>query len=476
MNGALMGATFALVGLLLPSAAGGAVAVSALQALTLASGPASYGTYPGLVTRLALWLFALAVGIAAGLGAVRRAKLTSEARFVIAFTAGAIFVKLLGLLHPLKSIIDALFHAHRLEWVLDGRFFFTQPMPSGVSFPYAIGLYVVAAPWAAFTDDHIALLRIVVCVSEAAAAALLYPVLADATGNRRLSAFAVVAFHFIPIPYVVAGNANLTYAFGESAALVTMMALVWHAGRGTLRTAALLLAAALLAFLSHVGVFPVLLVKLVIAAALVRIIGGVGQQRVALGVIGATALAAVLSTVIYYGHFAEVYQSLDRVLGRGTPSVSAPDRPTEGGTPPADSTVPVRGLRPATIAGRVAGDIAHLGSSMGWAILSLAVLGLCRVATRHRRDRLALVLLAWLLGYLAFLAFAVLAPVEPRFERYTTEFVGRLNYSTAPAVTILAGYGAAWLWTAGLATKAIAVLLVTAAAVTGFMQWISWFD
>ena len=66
---------------------------------------------------------------------------------------------------------DAVFHAHRLEWVLGGRYFFTQPMPSGVSFPYAIALYVAAAPFASLTRDHVALLRIVVCAAIAFALA-----------------------------------------------------------------------------------------------------------------------------------------------------------------------------------------------------------------------------------------------------------------------------------------------------------------
>ncbi len=65
-------------------------------------------------------------------------------------------------------------NAHRLDYVLAGRYFFTQVMPGGVQFPYAIALYVFASPWAAFTRDHIALLRVVVAAAEAAAGLLLY--------------------------------------------------------------------------------------------------------------------------------------------------------------------------------------------------------------------------------------------------------------------------------------------------------------
>src|SRR6476620_8543619 len=101
--------------------------------------------------------------IARALGWRKGAPLTHSARFVVAFTAAALFLKLLALLHPSKLPIDVVFQAHRLEWVLQGRYFFTQPMPSGVEFPYAIALYVFSAPWTAFTRDYVSLLRIVVC-------------------------------------------------------------------------------------------------------------------------------------------------------------------------------------------------------------------------------------------------------------------------------------------------------------------------
>jgi hypothetical protein len=43
-------------------------------------------------------------------------------------------------------------------------------MPSGVEFPYAIGLYVTAAPWASLTRDHVLLLRVVVARAHVLAA------------------------------------------------------------------------------------------------------------------------------------------------------------------------------------------------------------------------------------------------------------------------------------------------------------------
>src|SRR4029453_15971721 len=65
------------------------------------------------------------------------------------------------------TIVDALFQGDRLEWVLSGRYYFTQTMPDGVRFPYAIALYVFSMPWTYFTRDYVTLLRIVVCAAGA---------------------------------------------------------------------------------------------------------------------------------------------------------------------------------------------------------------------------------------------------------------------------------------------------------------------
>jgi hypothetical protein len=473
---ALAGAAAALSGLSFAAATGLAAIVAVLQALPLGTGPAPYGQYPGVLVRLALWIFAVLVVLVWALSNGRRRSWTGAARFVMAFSAAVVFLKLAALLHPLKSIIDARFHANRLEWVMDGRFFFTQPMPSGVSFPYAIALYVFAAPWAMLANDRIALLRIIVCVAEGASTLLLYPIVVGATGNRRAAVLAVVLFHFIPLPYIVAGNANLTYAFGESAALVTLAALVWYARRATAARAVALFATSTWALLSHVGVFTVLTAKLLTAGALLFLSGGAARRRIAVGVVAATAAAAIVSTAVYYGHFREVYQTLDRALGRTPSTASAPARPTDQTPDGVEGAAPIRGLRAPTIAGRVRDDAASLGWQMGWGVCAFAAAGLWVVASKHRGDPLTVALFSWLLAYAGFVAFAVLAPVEPRFQRYTTEFVSRMNYSIIPAVAILAGCGAAWLWSRGLVARAGVIALVAASAFIGLREWAGWFQ
>src|SRR5450756_2876862 len=103
---------------------------------------ALYGPYPSLVIRLAFWIALAIVACVTLLQSARRELLRNTARFAIAFSAGALYLQLLALLNPSKPLVDALFHAHRFEYVLAGRFYFTQLSTSATPFPYAIGLYL----------------------------------------------------------------------------------------------------------------------------------------------------------------------------------------------------------------------------------------------------------------------------------------------------------------------------------------------
>ena len=465
----VLGAAFALIAQTLGPALAGTVLLGAVQAMPLAAGPAPYSAYEERAAPLAVWIALAAVAVKVLAERWRRVPLSPAAKFVVAFSAGALFVELLALLHPSKAIVDALFHAHRLQWVLGGRYYFTQPMPDGVQFPYAIALYVFSMPWAAFTQDHVTLLRVVVCTAHAGAGALLYPAVARAWDDRVGAAAAVVLFHVVPLPYIVIGNANLTYAFGQSAAFVTLAAVALsglHRHRA-IKVGALTLLAAL-AFLSHVGVFPVLLMTLLLAAALFRAVGGEAMRALAGGVFIAAAAAAVFSVVTYYGQFGEVYRSLDRVTGRtsAASTTHAAETAATGSTTPA-ATIPLA-QRAATVAMLAA-------RAFGWPVLVLAAAGTWQVWRRSARDRLTLILAAGAVTYAVFVAFAALTPVEPRFQKYSDEFIDRMNYAAVPLIVVAAGRAASLAWHAGAAPRIIAVLLLSAAAVKGVQHWNAWF-
>ncbi|MEO5822285.1 MAG: hypothetical protein ABIT71_17400, partial [Vicinamibacteraceae bacterium] len=174
--GAIIAAVLVAIGVPLPWACGLLAAFAVAQALALTTGAAPYVRgYLTAVPRIAGGAGALAAAIGLAAALWQRRALSAPAATAVGLTAIALALGLEGLLHPGKAIVDAVFHAHKLGTVLAGEYFFTQPMPSGVEFPYAIGLYVTAAPWAGLTRDHVMLLRVVVAVAHVLAALSLYP-------------------------------------------------------------------------------------------------------------------------------------------------------------------------------------------------------------------------------------------------------------------------------------------------------------
>ncbi|HVL68729.1 MAG TPA: hypothetical protein VM364_15810 [Vicinamibacterales bacterium] len=454
---AIAGAAFGILLSLLFGAAAGTAAGAAL-ALALAW---VVTTGVGAYTRAYLdWIPPLALCIAipsAAWAAWRGARVASAARFVVAFSAAVLFLKLVALFHPSKDLIDAVFHAHRLEWVMAGRYFFTQPMPGGVQFPYAIGLYATAAPFAAFVRDHVALLRIVVCTAEAVAVALLYLVVVRARSDRLAGAAAVVLYHLAPLPYVVIGNANLTYAFGQSLSVVAfaLATLLTFAGRN-LMAAAALWAVASLAFLSHVGVFPLLAVALLLLGLMYWTARG--DLRVSGTVLlVVTATAAVFSVAVYYAHFPEVYDTIGRV--------TSPQSAASASQAPAAAPLPVSARATRAVS---------LGlTALGGPLILLAFAGAV-LAGRGARDRLALALAAWGGSFVVFVLFRVGAPVDATLQRYADEFIERVYYATLPAVAVLAGLAVSWGWRSRPALRLAAAGLILSAAAVGVSRWISW--
>lgn len=478
-SGAAMGALLSLL-LSAPVAAAAAVLVTLAQAWPLAAGLAVFTAYPVRLAWMAAWIALVTAG---GLALARwrlETPLRPAARVAVAVSAVACFLELAGLLHPSKPLVDALFQAHRFEWVLSGRFFFTQPMPSGVQFPYAIGLFVFAAPWAALTDDHVSLLRIVVVACRALSGLALYPLAARAWGDTRAGAIAVALLHVAPLPFAVIGNANLTFAFGQAAATVAWAgAAAWIAGTRRWWAPAALFAVAALALLSHVGVFPVLLATLLAMAALYRAFGGSDLRRPARIVAATAVLAALFSVVTYYARFDEAYESLARVRASTSGRAAQPSaEPEQGRGEYRDARSPAAREREAAAAHplprRIAAALWRGVAAVGLPLFLLAIAGAWRTWSAGPRERVALAIAAAALVYLGFLVAAVASPVEPRFLRYTDEFLDRLAYSTMPAVVLLAARGASWAWESNAAARVGAAALLAAAAWLGWVQWAGW--
>jgi hypothetical protein len=266
-----------------------------------------------------------------------------------------------------------------------------------------------------------------------------------------------VLYHAAPWAYAVIGNANLTFAFGQSVATMAVAAAIaWNVDRRWWPAGLGLFALASLAFLSHVGVFPLVGLTLVATGLLYAFAGGSPLRLTARVVLGASVLAAVFAIGSYYAHFPEVYRTLGRV------SAAAPRAPMTDDLIASPLPVSERVTR----AARIAADAYELP------LLGLTLLGLALV---RRRDRLSLALAGWGISFAVFLAFRVLAPVDAPFQRYADEFIHRVYGMTLPAVAIVAACAAAWAWRKNAAWRVAAGVVVFAAVVIGVIQWMAWF-
>jgi hypothetical protein len=446
----IFGALFAIVGLSLVTSAGLVLALAAVQAVPLSMGLGPYMPYVDRSLWAAIWI---AIAAAGGVLLVSRSRtLSTGARLAVAFSAAALFVKLLALLHPSKTMVDALFHAHRLDYVLGGRYFFTQVMPGGVQFPYSIALYVFAAPWAAITRDHVALLRVVVSASEAVAGVLLYWAVARRWKDAAAAVLAVVAFHLLPVSFWVIGNANLTNAFGQQAALAAMAGLIaWRLDTRDWIQVLALSALAALAMLAHVSSAALLAGTMLITAVVVRLGGGKAEMPAARSMGLAAVIAIIASIAVYYGR-PEFYAAYRSVQGTQAGGVGTP----------------------MSIGERIQSALLLSGDAVGWPILALAVLGAWRVWAEPSRDRVTWTLAGWLLTTGAFVVFGIFAPIGGGHHRYAMEFVARAVYAGAPAVLVLAGVGGVWAWRAGASFRFVVIFLLTVSVFVASSAWFNW--
>lgn len=436
----------------------GVVVIAGLQAIPLARdlGPFSAFAMPieWLAIALALVLFAASALLQAAL----KRPLSVAGRVALFLTFGLLYLKLVALFHPSKLMVDALFHAHRLEWVLDGRYFFTQPMPSGVRFPYAIGLYVFAAPWTIFTTDLVSLLRIVVTTAEALGGLLIYGLVARGWGDRTVAATAVGLYALVPITFEVVGNANLTNAFGQSAALAALAAAtLLPLSRGQWKTWIVLVLLCAFALLCHISTLTLLSAILATLVLVYRFFGHPPLRSEA-WMIGAALIAAgTVSVVLYYGHFGEEFRSAARVRA-ASGSVSTTTRlPT-----------------PVSVTTRVA-DAARISvRAVGWPLVLLAVPGVVIWIRRDWRDRLGLAVAALTITFFMAVGSVAVTPVEQGFYRYALEFVTRVTLATYPAIVIWAALATVSAWRHSAPARIAAAVMVVAVIATAGNAWIEW--
>jgi hypothetical protein len=464
---AILGAAAGLAGATLPATAALAALAALAQMMPLVAGPASYTGFAGTMLHLAVWIALVVVAAARAPALIRRRSLSTVSVAVLGLAGVLLYGQLLGLLHPSKAPIDAIFHAHRFQAVLGGNYFFTQPMPGGVSFPYAIALYVFAAPWARFTADHVSLLRIVVCACDMAAYLALYWLATRAWRDRLAGAIALVLAVGLPASHDVLGNANLTNEFGHAMSILALAAACARlAGWRRAVQWAAVTALSATAFLSHVSTIALLAFTLLALAVLWRVRGDEAAKRDAPLLLVATVIAGVLAVVLYYGHFTDVYVNALKV--RTGAAAAAPALPGAAGAPQPKGTLPD------SLPSRVVNAARFSVTQFGWPVVVLAAVGLWRIIHERRRDPAALLAWACIAAYVVFVAVGVMR-VQAAYQRYTVEFIARVVLATSPAALLLAGAGASWGFRGGLARRAAAGVIVAAGIAIAVRQWLAWY-
>jgi hypothetical protein len=416
-----------------PAAAGAALVVSAGQGVLLARGFAPYTTYPATAAQAALWI---AAGVALIAVWIRRKGAPSHAaaRFVIAFSAAALFLKLLVLLHPHMPVGDAMFHAHRFQGVLAGNLYFTSIAPGNYTFPYPPGFYLFAAAFARFVTRGAAdmtLLRLVALTVDIVAGATLYVAVRRTWNDPWTGAVAVVVYQMVPLQFRIFTVGNLTNAFAQSISVFAFAILAAsRMDRILSANVALLTLVLALAFMSHTSTFPILFSTCVLVAALVMLRGNDRLRRIPSAVVVATLVATALAIGLYYAHFGETYRAeFSRIR---TETVSA--APDAGGR---------------DLATRARSVPRYLASYLGVGALMLATVGTWDLLRRGARDRLTLTTAGWALSCLVFLVIGILTPVDMRYY-----------LASIPAVAIAAAAGTSALWRHRPARAAAIALLI----------------
>jgi hypothetical protein len=440
---AAFGAAVALLASV-PAALAAALAISIGQAALLSRGFGPYSDYPVAAAWLAGWI-ALAVAVIAVWVARRRTPASAPARFVIAFSGAALFLKLLVLLHPQMPVGDAMFHAHRFQGVLAGNLYFTSIAPGNYTFPYPPGFYLFAALFERFVTRGAAdmnLLRVVALTVDAIAGAALYIAVRRNWTGAWTAALAVVVYQMLPLEFRIFTVGNLTNAFAQSVSVLAL-AVVAGADFGQFgRRQALVLTVTLaVAFMSHTSTFAILLGTCICIAALFAWRGDASVRRVGALVLLATLVALGLAVALYYAHFGATYRAeFSRI---STETVSA--TPYAGGR---DLSV-----RAHSVPG-------YLNAYLGWGALVLAACGASHLYRAGARDRLTLATAGWALSCTVFLIVGILTPVDMRYY-----------LAAVPAVAVAAAAGVAALWRPGpgrMAAVALAALVCWGGVITWY--------
>ena len=113
-------------------------------------------------------------------------------------------------------------------------------------------------------------------------------------------------------------------------------------------------------------------------------------------------------------------------------------------------------------------------TSFGWPIALMAAVGAIALWAGRTRDQVTLLAAACGLVYVGFVSVSAMAPIEPRFQRYSEEFISRVNFAVMPVAVVLAARGVVWAWRVNLAARAASIGVLAAALIVAAQVWLVW--
>lgn len=308
---------------------------------------------------------------------------------------------LLGMRHPQYRSSDLMLNVHRLDYVQNGIWIFTLPLPGprALEAPYPPLFYAVMLPFSWLIPDKIMLVEVTATLLTVCGTLLTFALARRLTAADPPALLATVVAWALPITYNLASAGNFANLFGQGVATIALVALISTWGHWTSpRIAALLTLLLILALLGHFGVFLSLLVTLpcliVVAAT-----GGAPGRRQALALLGCFLVALLVSWAIYYRFFGDLLLGhLRDFLGGNTQA--------RGGA-----------VAEATLAQRLRNEFGALLLWWGWPALPLGLAGAALLAVKERTLPVRLTL-TWLGTAVLFIVAALVAGLSVRYHLF----------------------------------------------------------
>ena len=230
---------------------------------------------------------------------------------------------LAGVAHPQFMSSDLTMNVHRLEDVAQGKWLLEMALPgqSALPAPYPPAYYAFLLPFLPVVDHDFGLKQNLVTFSSAGLmtllAAIAFTVAARAAGVAA-GLWAALLHGFAPAGFLLVSQGNFANIFGQWAAGLVLLLLAtlpdWRRPGAGLA----ILAALVLAFLGHFGVFLSLLLTVPILAFVVQA-RPIDRPDQTAALLRLFALALFLAFLLYYRHYLGlIADNAQRILaGRG---------------------------------------------------------------------------------------------------------------------------------------------------------------